>query len=70
MAQYRPAPYDGQILLVVPEQDDAMRASPARIWRDVCAALTVRSVPGDHRSMIQGANAMHIAEIISAALRT
>jgi amino acid adenylation domain-containing protein len=70
VAQYRPAPYDGRVLLIVPEQGDAMRASPARIWRDVCTALAVRSVPGDHRSMIQGANAMHIADVISAALRT
>lgn len=70
VANYRPAPYDGPLLLIVPQQGDAMRASPVRLWRDLCAALTVRAVPGDHRSMIQGANAMHIAEIISAALRT
>ncbi len=70
VAQYRPSPYDGPILLIVPEEGDAMRASPARLWREICGALTVRTVPGDHRSMIRGESAMHIAEVISAALRT
>jgi thioesterase domain-containing protein len=44
-------------------------ASPARIWRDCCTALDVRRVPGDHRSMIQGENAAHVAEVFSQALR-
>jgi thioesterase domain-containing protein/acyl carrier protein len=69
IAQYRPTHYDGSILLIVPEIADPRMASPARIWRDCCAALEVRTVPGDHRSMIQGDNAAHVAEIFSQALR-
>ncbi len=69
IAHYRPARYDGPILLIVPQIADSGMASPVRIWRDCCAALTVRTVPGDHRSMIQGDNAAHIAEVFSQALR-
>ncbi|HEY4940435.1 MAG TPA: AMP-binding protein [Rhizomicrobium sp.] len=70
VARYRPARYDGAILLIVPEADDPMRVSPARIWQGRCAALAVRSVPGDHRSMIQADNAARLADVLSASLES
>ena len=68
IAQYRPARYDGRVVLVVPNETDPLMANPVRIWTRCCKGLDVRTVPGDHRSMIQGANAAHIAAIFSAAL--
>jgi len=68
IAQYRPRRYDGAIQLVVPHEADPMMANPARIWTSRCAALDVRMVPGNHRTMIQGENAVHMAEVLSASL--
>jgi amino acid adenylation domain-containing protein len=70
IAQYRPTHYDGPILLIVPQLADSAMADPARLWRPCCTALDVYTVPGDHRSMIQGDNAAHIAAVISQALKT
>ncbi len=64
IAAYRPDFYDGRIVLLVPEAGDPQRASPARIWRGHSRALDVVTVPGDHRSMIQGGNARHAAAAI------
>lgn len=65
---YAPRYYAGPVLLIVPERTDPMRPDPARLWRRLCAAMTVRVVPGHHLSMVQGANAAHLAEVLSDVL--
>ncbi|MEJ0027116.1 MAG: AMP-binding protein [Rhizomicrobium sp.] len=65
VAHYAPGFYNGVVHLVVPEIRDPQRPDPARLWRDRCAALTVSRVPGDHRSMVRGENAVHLAAALS-----
>ncbi len=69
IAHYRPTRYEGPILLIMPQTADSAMADPARLWRPCCTALDVHTVPGDHRSMIQGGNAARIAAVISRALK-
>ena len=68
-AAYAPRFYDGRILLIVPGQGDPQRPDPAGLWRSKCRALEVRVVPGDHRSMVRGANAIALAAALSDATR-
>lgn len=57
IANYRPGSYAGEIFLILPEEADPQMASPARIWRDHCRSLSSAVVPGNHFTMIQGAQA-------------
>ena len=66
VAQYRPERYDGRVDLIVAETCDPMMAPPERIWRAHCAELVVQTVPGGHRSMIQGENAAGLARALIA----
>jgi non-ribosomal peptide synthetase component F len=68
VASYWPPRWDGKTLLVVPERPDLHRPDPARVWRTRCASLSVRTVPGDHRSMVQGENAEHVASVLADVL--
>jgi thioesterase domain-containing protein len=65
VAAYAPQFYAGPLLLIAPEVPDPHRPDPARLWRRLCAEMTVRQVPGDHRSMVQGENAAHLADVLS-----
>ncbi len=67
-ADYAPGYYDGPLLLIVPETQDPQRPDPALIWRSRCAVLALRRVPGDHRSMMKGKNAAHLAAVLSDAV--
>ena len=65
VAHYAPGFYRGSVHLVVPEIADPQRPDPEPLWRDHCASLTVSRVPGDHRSMVKGANAVPLAAVLS-----
>lgn len=69
IAQYHPARYDGPVHLILAQDADPLMASPARIWQGRCAALTCHTVPGDHRSMVQGGNAAGLAEVVTRIVR-
>jgi thioesterase domain-containing protein len=43
-------------------------ASPARIWREHCRSLKTTVVPGDHFTMIQGAQTAATAAVLSQHL--
>ncbi|HJW40570.1 MAG TPA: alpha/beta fold hydrolase [Rhizomicrobium sp.] len=65
VSAFAPRYYAGPLLLIVPEIPDPHRPDPACLWRRLCAEMTVRQVPGDHRSMVQGENAAHLADVLS-----
>ncbi|MGZ5934510.1 MAG: alpha/beta fold hydrolase [Rhizomicrobium sp.] len=69
VAEYRPARYDGPVTLIVPEIKDELMAPVERIWRGSVRSLDVHTVPGGHRSMIQGERAARVASILSAVIR-
>jgi len=68
VAAYRPAYYEGPITLLKSELGDPLMADPARIWNRHAHALHIYNVPGDHRSMIRGANGAALAEIFNRCL--
>ncbi|MBV9539716.1 MAG: hypothetical protein JO167_00485, partial [Alphaproteobacteria bacterium] len=65
---FSPGYFAGAMTVVVPEEPDPRMANPARIWRGRCAALHVRKVGGDHRTMLQGAHAAAAARLLSETL--
>jgi len=65
IASYRPGAYGGEIFLILPEEADSHMASPARIWRDHCGSVNASVVPGDHFTMIQGAQTAKTAAVLS-----
>jgi thioesterase domain-containing protein len=69
VANYRPRRYDGDVLLLVSELGDPMMAEPGKIWPRYARAAKTRIIPGDHRSMIQGANGKILAGILSERLQ-
>jgi len=69
ITQYRPKRHAGPIHLILPAVADPHMADPVRLWRDLGTRLETSVVPGDHRSMIQGANAQTLAAALSRALR-
>ncbi|HEY0107322.1 MAG TPA: non-ribosomal peptide synthetase, partial [Rhizomicrobium sp.] len=69
VAAYAPKRYRGGVVLIVPETGDVQRPDPALIWRPLCAGLDIRRVPGDHRSMVKGDNAVPLAAALSGAMR-
>ncbi|MGD0569257.1 MAG: thioesterase domain-containing protein [Candidatus Sulfotelmatobacter sp.] len=76
MREYRPGPYDGQVLLLrTLGKKDLMRSiiasydQPALGWEDVCSKIVeVHHVPGDHNSMLKGENAKLIGSILEKHL--
>jgi amino acid adenylation domain-containing protein len=68
VAAYRPRYYDGAITLLRSEFGDPAMADPARIWKSRARALHIYNVPGDHRTMIRGANSETLAEILNSCL--
>jgi amino acid adenylation domain-containing protein len=68
VADYAPGHYDGAVHLVIADVADPHYVSLPRIWRSRCASLAVARVPGDHRSMVQGENAAHLADALSKIL--
>jgi len=70
IAAYRPVRYGHPVWLIVSKDGDPMMADPVRIWPRHVAALTIRTVPGNHFSMIQGENAAVLANVLSEALKT
>ncbi|MEI9995551.1 MAG: alpha/beta fold hydrolase [Rhizomicrobium sp.] len=69
IGDYRPARYDGPVGLVVPVQEDPWMLDVARYWKTRAASIRIRIVPGDHRSMVQGANAAQVAAALSALMQ-
>jgi hypothetical protein len=67
---YRPGRYDGTIRLILPAIADPHMADPAWLWRDRCARLETCTVPGDHRGMVQGAQAETLAAALTRAMAT
>jgi len=65
VVDYEPGYYNGQVHLIVPEISDPQRPDPALLWRPHCRELTVSSVPGDHRSIVKGENATHLAAVLT-----
>jgi len=68
IAAYHPGVYALPLTLILAEDSHPMMADPARIWPAHASALTIRTVPGDHFSMIQGENAAALAETLSDVL--
>jgi thioesterase domain-containing protein len=68
VAAYRPDRYRGRVLLIIPEEIDRMRTDPVRIWKRHCTQLMHATVPGDHRTMIQGDRAGRVAAELSRHL--
>jgi amino acid adenylation domain-containing protein len=68
VAAYAPGRYDGAVHLLLAAEADPHYASLPRLWAKHCAALTVATVPGHHRSMVQGENAAHLADALSKIL--
>ena len=75
--QYRPEPYDGDVILFRAEQPHPLtteldprylRTDRALGWDTYCANLVVHDVPGDHISMVDPPNVDVIAERVAAAL--
>ena len=69
IAAYRPVRYAHAVTLIAAEAGDPMMANPRRIWPRHVGALTVRTAPGTHFSMIAGENAVITARLISQALK-
>jgi thioesterase domain-containing protein len=68
--EYRIRPYQGRVLLVL-ARDQAMFGfkDPTLGWRDfVSNTLEVRSVPGNHFSMLEGRDVEHVAAILQELL--
>ncbi|HWD28004.1 MAG TPA: AMP-binding protein [Rhizomicrobium sp.] len=70
VADYAPRRYDGAVNLLLADEADPHYVSLPAIWKSRCASLTVASVPGHHRSMVQGENAAHLADALSRIMRT
>jgi acetoacetyl-CoA synthetase len=68
VAAYAPGRYDGAVHLLLADEADPHYVSLPRIWASRCASLSVARVPGHHRSMVQGANAAHLADALSKIL--
>lgn len=68
IAAYKPGFYDRPMTVIVAAEGHPAMAAPAKIWPAHAPALTIRTVPGDHFSMIQGENATALAETLSEVL--
>jgi thioesterase domain-containing protein/acyl carrier protein len=58
---YRPARLLGPMVLLRPERPGSPEQGPANGWSDFAAAVDVRTVPGDHYSVLGGAGAAEVA---------
>ena len=64
---YRPPVYQGRVVFVRPEQPGA--TDPLPVWRRaVRGELALETTPGDHYSLITGANAAALAAVLSRHL--
>ena len=69
VANYKPKRYDGEVLLCVSQLGDPMMAEPQKIWRRYIRKLDVQTIPGNHRTMIEGDNGKILADVLSAHLK-
>ncbi|HXO22737.1 MAG TPA: amino acid adenylation domain-containing protein [Thermoanaerobaculia bacterium] len=66
MARYRPRPYGGPVLLVGAAGSAEAAAAD---WRQLAPALEVRSLPGDHYSLLQPPQVEALAGLLAERLR-
>lgn len=65
---YRPQPYPGKVVFFR-ASEAADYADPLPVWREVVrGGLDVRPVPGSHEQMIEGANAVVLAQALGLHL--
>lgn len=63
-AEYVPAPYAGDAVVVLPRETDGSEASAA-LWRDLCLGeVRVVEVPGDRAACLAGPSALALAKIL------
>ena len=68
VGEYKPAFWDKRIVFFKSELGDYTQCDPCRLWQNYFPRLEIRLVPGNHRTMLYGANAVALANEISACL--
>jgi thioesterase domain-containing protein len=68
VAEYRPPFWDRRIIFFKSELGDSAQCDPGPLWQKYFPRLEVRPVPGNHRTMLHGANAVALANEISSCL--
>jgi thioesterase domain-containing protein len=68
VGEYRPAFWDKRIILFKSELGDYAQCDPCPLWQRYFPRLEIRPVPGNHRTMLHGANAVALANEISLCL--
>ncbi|MET8231153.1 thioesterase domain-containing protein [Micromonospora sp. NPDC005298] len=64
VSAWQPEPYGGAVHLLVPERPGAVHQLVAGWSRHCGGAISARSVPGDHISMLEPANAAQLADAL------
>jgi thioesterase domain-containing protein len=68
VGEYRPAFWDKRIIFFKSELGDYAQCDPCPLWQKYFPRLEIRPVPGNHRTMLHGANAVALANEISLCL--
>jgi thioesterase domain-containing protein len=68
LGEYKPAFWDKRIIFFESELGDYAQCDPCPLWQRYFPRLEIRRVPGNHRTMLHGANAAALANEISLCL--
>lgn len=68
VAEYRPAHWDREIILFKSILGDHAQCDPMKVWPKYFPRMVPRPVPGNHRNMLHGENAVALAQEISNVL--
>ena len=70
VAEYRPQYWDKEMVLFKSRLGDHAQCDPMKVWPKYFPRLEVRLVPGNHRNMLHGTNAVALAKEVSDILST
>jgi acetoacetyl-CoA synthetase len=65
-AEYRPAPYDGDLLVLHATERQIVPFDPRAVWAHLVRNLTVIDLPTDHQALVRGAARATAAELTRA----
>jgi thioesterase domain-containing protein len=68
VAEYRPPYWEKEIVFFKSAQGDYAQCDPLKVWPRYFPRLKIHTVPGNHRSMLHGSNAVALAGEISKCL--